>query len=114
MTKASDPYFALIFDSLDLIEFYRPETKEEFFASPMAQDAINMRLQAIGEYLFRVRKLDEEQFDVLAPRSWHQVIGLRHRISHGYHLIDQDAVWQIISIELPPFRESLESIRSKL
>ena len=54
MTRASDPYFVLIFDSLDLIEFYRPETKEELFASPMEQDAINMRLQAIGEYLFRV------------------------------------------------------------
>jgi uncharacterized protein with HEPN domain len=114
VTKASDPYFALIFDSLDLIEFYRPETKEEFFASPTAQDAVNTRLQAIGECLFRVRKLDEEQFDVVAPRSWRQVIGLRHRISHGYHLIDQDAVGQIISIELPLFRESLESTRSKV
>ena len=114
MTKASDPYFALIFDSLDLIEFYRSETEEEFLSSPMAQDAVNMRLQAIGEYLFKVRKLDEERFDAVAPRSWHQVIGLRHQISHGYHLIDQSAVWQIISIELPPFRESLENVRSKL
>jgi uncharacterized protein with HEPN domain len=50
----------------------------------------------------------------VAPRSWRQVTGLRHRISHGYHLIDQDAVGQIISIELPLFRESLESTRSKV
>lgn len=114
MTKASDPYFSLILESLDLIEFYRPETEEEFFASPMAQDAVNMRLQAIGEYLFKVRKLDEERFDAVAPRSWHQVIGLRHRISHGYHLIDQSAVWQIIAIELPAFRESLESVQLTL
>lgn len=114
MTKESDPYFELIFESLDMVERYRPESKEAFLASPMAQDAVNMRLQAIGEYLFKVRQLDEERFDNVAPRTWHQVIGLRHRISHGYHLIDRTAVWQIISEELPAFRLSLTELRSKV
>jgi uncharacterized protein with HEPN domain len=114
VTKASDPYFALIFESLDLIELYRPDSEDAFLASFMVQDAVNMRLQAIGEYLFKLRELDEERFDAVAPRSWHQVIGLRHRISHGYHLIDRSAVWQIISAELPAFRASLDINRSKL
>lgn len=69
MTKATDPYFELIFESLEIVESYRPESEDIFLGSQLFQDAVNMRLQAIGEYLFKIRELDEERFDEVAPRS---------------------------------------------
>ncbi len=109
MSWAPEPYFVLILDALDHIEDYRPATKEEFLASPLAQDGIVLRLQIIGENLSQMREKDEGRFDQVAIRSWHQIIGLRHRISHGYHTVQQEAIWQIVSEELDDFRASIEN-----
>ncbi len=45
-------------------------------ANEMAQDAILMRLQEIGENLAQLRRLDEETFATAAHDSWHKLIGL--------------------------------------
>ncbi len=108
MIWSPKPNFVLILDALDHIELYRPSTKSEFLASPLIQDGIVLRLQVIGENLHQMREKDADRFDRNAERSWHQVIGLRHRISHGYHMVDHEAVWQIVSEELAEFRRSIE------
>jgi uncharacterized protein with HEPN domain len=102
------PHFELILDALDHIDLYRPATEAEFFASPLVQDGIVLRLPVIGEHLHQMREQDAERFDRVADRSWHQVIGLRHRISHGYHTVDRAAIWQIVSEEIADFRRSIE------
>jgi uncharacterized protein with HEPN domain len=109
VTWAATPYFELILESLDHIEMYRPATKAEFLGSAMAQDAIILRLQVIGENLRQLQNTDEERFARSADRSWFQVIGLRHRISHGYQTVDREAIWQIIAEELIAFRASIEA-----
>ncbi len=77
-------------------------------ANEMAQNAILMRLQEIGENLAQLRRLDEETFATAAQDSWHKLIGLRNIISHGYHTIDDEQIWQIVTEELPAFAKSLD------
>ena len=108
MSWSPEPNFALILDALDHIDLYRPASKAEFLASPLIQDGIVLRLQIIAENLPQLREKDSDRFDRIAERSWHQVIGLRHRITHGYHMVDQEAIWQIASEELVDFRRSIE------
>jgi uncharacterized protein with HEPN domain len=62
MTRSAHPHFALIRHALAQIERYTPVLKEHFLENQMAQDAILMRLQEIGENLSRIRNLDEESF----------------------------------------------------
>ncbi len=88
MTRSAQPYLALIQRALTQIERYRPPTSGEFLEQQMAQDAILMRLQEIGENLSRIRRLDEETFSTSSPDSWRHLIGLRNIISHGYHAVD--------------------------
>jgi uncharacterized protein with HEPN domain len=107
VSKPYKPYLDLIYSALDAIASYQPETWEAFQKSPMAQDAILMRLQEIGENMAHIRHLNEERFIELGQDSWHRFIGLRNIISHGYHRIRTDQIWQIITDELPPFRASL-------
>ncbi|MDQ3655173.1 MAG: DUF86 domain-containing protein [Chloroflexota bacterium] len=88
MTKSAQPYVVLIKRALAQIAQYCPPTKAELLAQPMAQDAILMRLQELGENLARIRHLDEDGFSGPGDDSWHKLIGLRNVISHGYHTID--------------------------
>ena len=88
---------------------YRPVDQAAFLAEPMAQDAILMRLQEIGENLARIRRIDEDQFAEISSDSWVKLIGLRNLISHGYHLVEPAQIWQIVTEELPIFTQSLRA-----
>lgn len=109
MRKAHAPHLALIRAALSSIERYRPADEAAFLAEPMAQDAILMRLQEIGENLARLRHIDEDAFAEAASDSWIQLIGLRNVISHGYHQIKPETIWQIVVDELPAFSQSLSA-----
>jgi len=71
----------LIDRTLAHIERYRPVDQAAFLAEPMAQDAIPMRLQEIGENLARIRRIDEDQFAEISSDSWIKLIGTpRHEV----------------------------------
>ena len=101
MSKAYAPHVALIREALTAIESYQPESLAALQASPMARDAILMRLQQVGEIMSSIRSLDEERFLATGYESWHRVIGLRNVIAHGYHRVRIDQIWQILTEELP-------------
>ncbi|MGH7491103.1 MAG: HepT-like ribonuclease domain-containing protein [bacterium] len=41
---------------------------------------------------------------------WQDIIGMRHRLVHGYDEIDLDVVWEVIQQDLPPLIEELKRI----
>ncbi len=43
-----------------------------------------------------------------------EVIGMRHRLVHGYFAVDMDRVWGTVTIDLPPLITELERILSSL
>lgn len=100
----------LIQRALTHIEHYRPDDKAQFLAQPMAQDAILMRLQVIGENLAQIRRLDDLAYLDMAHDSWNKLIGLRNIISHGYDTIDVEEIWQIVTEELPAFAVTVEAL----
>jgi uncharacterized protein with HEPN domain len=51
--------------------------------------------------------------DVLAHEPgipWRRIIALRHRLAHGYWLIDQDIIAEIIRTEIEPLVEALDRL----
>lgn len=110
MTKSFKPHLTLIREALTHIRQYLPPDEAAFLGHAMAQDAILMRLQEIGENLARMRHIDEGTFAAIADDSWNQLIGLRHIISHGYHQIRPEQIWQIVTEELPTFAASIDAV----
>lgn len=69
-----------------------------------------MRLQQIGENLARMRHIDDDAFAAVVADSWNQLIGLRNIISHGYHQIRPEQIWQIVTEELPTFAATVAAV----
>ena len=91
--------------SLHAIEEYIGElTFEEYNLSGVTQDAINMRLQVIGENASKLPVKLRDQFPYVA---WHKIRGLRNLISHDYYILDTRILWQIIHEELPILKKVL-------
>jgi uncharacterized protein with HEPN domain len=47
-----------------------------------------------------------------ADVPWEEIVGMRHRLIHGYYDINRDILWRTVSDDLPPLIETLERIAS--
>ena len=68
--------------------------------------AVEMEFVVIGEALNRVRRSDPDAF--LLVREHAGVIDLRNVIAHGYDIIDNRQIWDIVQTELPGLAAKLE------
>jgi uncharacterized protein with HEPN domain len=86
-------------------------TDEEFKKDEKTADAVVRNLEIIGEATNRL----PDDFKVQHPDiEWAQIVGLRHRIVHGYFGVDLDIVWHIIQRDLEVFEQALQRVRESL
>jgi len=95
MTKHDDLFYLEgIQEHLDAIKSYLPGSREAFLADTKTQDAVLMRLLAIGEEL---TNLSDSFFESESQYSWHKIVGLRNRIAYGYFEVDKDVIWETLT-----------------
>lgn len=83
------------------IREYLPADKKSFLSDEKTQDAVLMRLMALGEEAARIsEKYQSDHQEV----DWFKIVGLRNRIAHGYFQVDPEIVWETVT------DESLESL----
>ncbi len=113
MTKSQEPYLVLIRGAIEAVRKYKPDDFGELKSNQMAQDAIIMRLQQIGELLAHIRAMDPAHFEDKADITWHRMIGLRNVISHAYDKLDLNLIWAILENGLSEFERSLMSLEQQ-
>ena len=62
------------------------------------QETVYWQTCVIGE---AAGHLTTEFREAHPEEPWHKIIGLRHRIIHGYGDIDNDIVWDVVTTYLP-------------
>lgn len=82
-------------------------TYDEFSADDEKMDSVVLQIGNIGEAANHIgddfRKLHSEI-------SWVQIIGMRHRMFHGYQEIDWKKVWETATIFAPDLIRILEPL----
>ena len=66
-------------------------------------------IEIIGEAAARVSAETQAKHPEI---RWPGIIGMRHRIAHGYDEINFDIVWEVATVDLPPLIATLEQILS--
>jgi uncharacterized protein with HEPN domain len=102
--KDSNAYLDLIIAACKKVtEYVHGLDEVAFLKQSMAQSAVIMQLQVIGEV---AKKLDESvRNEIDAP--WSMIIGLRNIISHDYFLLELGTIWDIASINVPALEAGL-------
>ena len=54
-----------------------------------------------------VEGLDFEKYPTI---PWREVKGFRNYVVHEYFGLDADIIWQVIQVDLPPFRDEISRI----
>jgi len=80
---------------------------EDFAKDEKTKDAVLRNLEIIGEAANQIPKAIQKKYKEV---PWPDIIGMRHRLIHGYFVVDYDIVWEIISKELPDLKEKIKRI----
>jgi uncharacterized protein with HEPN domain len=95
MTQKDDAFYLEgIREHILAIRSYLPGSLNDFLEDARTQDAVLMRLLALGEEIGRLSDSFTERHPDL---KWYQIVGMRNRIAHGYFEIDPAVVWETIT-----------------
>ncbi|MEK7461148.1 MAG: DUF86 domain-containing protein [Patescibacteria group bacterium] len=92
-------------DAIKKIEAYtKGLTFAQFAKNEMDFDAVMMQFVIIGEAANQISDQFKEKHHSF---PWHQAVGLRNQIAHGYFEIEPKIVWQTIQEDLSFLKKQL-------
>ncbi len=80
---------------------------DDFIKDDKTKDAVVRNLEIIGEAANQIPVDIRKKYKDI---PWAQIVGLRHRLIHGYFVIDYDIVWNIIDKEMPDLKIRMKKI----
>lgn len=91
-----------ILKAIDTIFLYMDNRgKDVFLADKMAYHAVIYNIMIIGE---AANMLTQEFRESHSELNWRQITNMRNFLIHGYHNVEEDLVWEAISVDLPVIR----------
>ncbi len=101
-----------LFDMLDscrfLLEFTTHESVDRYVRDRPFRGTVERELQIVGEAMMQLRSLDSETAAQISESE--RIIGFRHILVHGYHVLNPDVVWYVVTEKLPILRSELEAM----
>ena len=94
-----------ILQAIDSIfQYVDGRSMEDFLADKMAYHAVIYNIMIIGE---AANMLTFEFREAHSDLKWRQITNMRNFLIHGYHNVEEDLVWEAISVDLNPIRKKI-------
>ena len=90
-----------------ILHYAENRTEADLRRDPQFQDAVLHCFLILGEAAAQV---SQGMRDRLPELPWHDMVGIRNHIVHGYTRIDMGIIWKTIQEDIPPLVESLLEI----
>ncbi len=87
-----------------ILQYVEGRDKEAFLADKRSYHAVIYNLMIIGE---AANMLTFEFREAHSDLRWRQITNMRNFLIHGYHNVEQDLVWEAISVDMNPMREKI-------
>ena len=89
----------------DAVAFAQDRTRADLDRDRMLLHALVHCVQLIGEAAARVSEIQRQ---LLPTLPWAKMVGMRHILTHSYFEVDLDAVWRVVSEQLPDLIRELQ------
>jgi uncharacterized protein with HEPN domain len=94
-----------ILQAIDTIfEYVGGRGMEAFLADKKSYHAVIYNIMIIGE---AANMLTFEFREAHSYLKWRKITNMRNFLIHGYHNVEEDLVWEAISVDLQPIREKI-------
>lgn len=91
-----------------ILDFTADKTPSEYRGDPILKSAVERQFEIVGEALNRLAKTDP---DVAARISrYKRIISFRNILIHGYDIVEDTVVWDVIKKDLPILFEQVNTL----
>lgn len=102
---------SLLFDVIEgcrrVEEFTASLGFEEYDNNDLIRSAVERQFIIIGEAINRLKACDEGVYSAIPYAS--QIVGFRNILVHGYNVVSNELVWEIIRDHLSELKKTCES-----
>lgn len=102
----------LLADIRDAVVFVRGVTQgkclDDYRNDRLLRQAVERNLEIMGEAIGRLARIDATI--AAGIRDYAQIISFRNLLIHGYDLIDDALVWQVLNDDLPALEADVVAI----
>jgi uncharacterized protein with HEPN domain len=99
------PMHHMLEHAREAVETIRGRARAELRTNRLLQHTLVHLVQIVGEAATRVSPEGQSRYPEI---PWSLAIATRHRMVHGYDIIDYDVVWETIAGDFPPLVAALE------
>jgi len=92
-----------------ILEFTSGKTFDDYANSEMLQSAVERQFEIIGEALNRLSKIDPDT-TVSKISRFQRIISFRNILIHGYDIVDNTVVWDVIQQDLPKLHKQVQNL----
>jgi len=97
-----------IIKAIERVEYHLAGFKFDYFErDDKTYDAVLMQLINIGEMVSRLSDSFREKH---SDFPWHEAVGMRNQIAHGYFEIDAKEVWNTAQKDLPKLKKQIKKL----
>ncbi len=107
--ESRDPdYLEHMLEAIERIRRYVGRKRRVgFLGSSLLQDAVIRNIEIVGEAAGRV----SPEFAARNPTiQWREIVGMRHRLIHGYLKVNLETVWEVVDRDLPALEQGLRAL----
>ena len=102
----------LLADIRDAAAFVRQATQDktlaDYRADRLLRQAVERNFEIIGEAVGRLARVDAETATRIGDHA--EIISFRNILIHGYDLVDDALVWQVITANLPTLEAEVAAL----
>jgi len=91
-----------------LERFIADKSFEDYLKDDLLRSAVERQFEIIGEALGQLGKMAPDQLEKISDAG--KVIAFRNILIHGYAVVDDRVVWDIVQTKLPTLREEVQSL----
>ncbi|MFH1466797.1 MAG: DUF86 domain-containing protein [Pseudomonadota bacterium] len=92
-------------------QFLEGKERADLDRDLLVQSAVIRQIEVIGEACSRVGTCTRDRHPEI---PWRDIVGMRHRLIHGYAAIDLDLVWKTAREEVPALEAMLVALLGRL
>lgn len=85
--------------------------RADIHSDRLLQLALTRLVEIVGEAAGRVSRETQTRFPAV---PWREAVTTRHRITHGYDVVDYDILWDTVQSDFPPLLAALEQALGEL
>lgn len=92
----------------EILRFTEGKNFAAYEQDSMLRAAVERKFEIIGEALSQAIRLYPDLRDEIAASQ--QIIAFRNRLIHGYLALDDNLVWSVIQVYLPPLMYQVKAL----